>query len=82
MTEDNDQYTNTVRVSSHWPVRDLDKIYINDILMTEYSVFMPYVGEYYQITPRWTEARDAWWKMLQKVGVGVDISEAVKDFPN
>lgn len=48
-----------VQASSYWPVRDIGNIYENDMLMTEYSVFMPYMGDYYQITPGWTEARTA-----------------------
>lgn len=81
MTEDDAQYTRTVRATSHWPVCDLGDIYINDMLMTEYNIFMPYVGDYYQITPGWSQARTAWWQMLQKISVGTDIAEAVKDFP-
>lgn len=81
MTEDNTNYARAVLISSYWPVRDIDNIYVNDMLMTEYSIFMPYMGDYYQITPGWTDARAAWWQILQKVGEGTDISEAVKDFP-
>lgn len=81
MTEDDANYSRAVLLSSYWPVRDMDNIYVNDMLMTEYSILMPYMGDYYQITPGWTDARTAWWQMLQKVGEGTDISEAVKDFP-
>lgn len=81
MTDDDAQYTKTVRASSNWPVRDLDNIYVNDILMTEYSIFMPYMGDYYQVTPGWSEARTAWWKMLQEIGAGTDAEKAVKGFP-
>ena len=55
-------------MTSFWPVRDWENIYANDALMTEYSIFIPYEGDYYQVTPNWTAARTAWWNMLQKVG--------------
>ncbi|MBD5455228.1 MAG: extracellular solute-binding protein [Lachnospiraceae bacterium] len=82
ITENDTTYTRAVRISSYWPVRDIDDIYENDMLMTEYSTFMPYLGSYYQITPGWSDARTAWWQMLAKIGNGTDISEAVKEFPS
>ena len=82
ITENNAQYTRAVQTSSYWPVRDIGNIYENDMLMTEYSVFTPYMGDYYQITEGWTDARTAWWQMLAKISSGTDISEAVKDFPS
>ncbi len=82
ITENDALYTRAVRASSYWPVRDMENIYENDRLMTEYSVFSQYMGDYYQITPEWTKARAAWWQMLAKVGAGMDVSEAVKDFPS
>lgn len=82
ITENDASYTRAVRASSYWPVRDMDNLYENDRLMTEYSIFMPYMGDYYQNTPEWSQARTAWWQMLAKVGEGADIAEAVKDFPS
>lgn len=82
MTENDTSYTRAVQASSYWPVRDMDNIYENDRLMTEYSVFTPYMGDYYQITPGWDKARTAWWKMLSRIGKGVSVPEAVKDFPS
>ena len=81
MTENDFPYTKAVRATYYWPVRDMDNIYENDMLMTEYSIFMPYMGDYYQITLEWNKARTAWWQTLAKVGAGNDISETVKDFP-
>ena len=82
ITENDVPYTRAVRASSYWPVRDMDNIYENDMLMTEYSNFMPYMGDYYQITPEWDKARTAWWQLLAKIAAGNDISETVKDFPS
>ncbi|MDE5597148.1 MAG: carbohydrate ABC transporter substrate-binding protein, partial [Lachnospiraceae bacterium] len=82
MTENDVSYTRAVRTSFYWPVRDVDNIYENDMIMMEYSIFMPYVSDYYQITPEWDTARTAWWQMLTKIANGNDISEAVKNFPS
>ncbi len=82
ITENDGSYTRAVRTSSYWPARDMGNIYENDMLMTEYSIFMPYIDDYYQITPGWTQARTAWWQMLRKVGAGEDIAEAMKGFPS
>lgn len=81
MTENEAHYTRAVLATAFWPVRDLQRdIYENDLLMTEYGAFMPYVGDYYQITPGWAGARAEWWKMLQKIGDGEDIGKAVREF--
>ncbi len=80
MTENDDNYKRAVLTSSFWPVRDLCDIYENDVLMSEYSMFMQYMGDYYQITPGWASAREGWWKMLQKIGNGEDVTTAVEAF--
>ncbi len=82
MTENDTVYTRAVLTSSHWPVRDVSGIYENDIFMAKYSIFTPYMGDYYQITPNWTQARTTWWKMLKKIGDGMDAAEATKNFPS
>ena len=81
LTESDAVYTRAVQISSYWPVRDLDGIYENDRLMMEYSIFMPYMGDYHQITPGWADARAAWWKLLARVGEGEDAAQAVRGFP-
>lgn len=82
ITENDAAYTRAVLIASYWPVRDIGNIYENDKLMTEYSIFAPYMGDYYQITPGWADARTAWWQTLQKIGAGTDVAEAVKNFPS
>ncbi len=79
LTEDNNQYTQLVLASTFWPVRDVANIYENDELMTEYFTLRQYLGDYYQVTPGWADARTAWWQMLQKVGDGEDIPTALQD---
>ena len=80
MTEDDEQYAKAVHTSSLLPVRELEDIYAHDKLMTKYSHFTKFLGDYYQITPGWSEARFSWWNMLQDISEGKDISAAVKEF--
>ncbi len=80
MTGDDSQYTRAVLASTYWPVRDMADIYANDQLMIEYGMFQQYLGDYYQVTPGWAEARTAWWQMLQRVGEGEDASQALGEF--
>lgn len=80
MTGDQKNYTRAVQVSSYWPVREVPGLYANDDLMDEYGVFTQYLGDYYQVTSGWANARTAWWQMLQKIGEGADIVEAVREF--
>lgn len=82
ITENEDSYARAVLAASYWPVRDMENLYENDMLMTEYSTFTPYMGDYYQVAPGWAEARTAWWQMLAKIEAGTDISEAAKNFPS
>ena len=47
--------------------------------MSEYSKFMNYLGDYYQITPGWATARTEWWNMLQRVGTGEAVDDCRQD---
>lgn len=80
LTENDEPYAKAVQASSYWPAREMDGLYENDRLMEEYRVFLRYMGDFYQITPGWAEARASWWQMLARIGEGQDVSEAVKDF--
>lgn len=72
--------------STYFPVRDtvegkdLTGLYGDVQTMSEYSTLMQYLGDYYQVTPGWAEARTAWWNMLQQVGSGADVQTAVDEF--
>ncbi len=56
---------------------DITELYTDDSIMNQYTCLMPYFGEYYQVTPGWTTARDAWFKALQKINDGEDIAQAL-----
>ena len=73
MANDEKQVVESVKASNYWPVKDLGNIYDGDALMTEYSKFVEYMGDYYQVVGGWAEARTAWWNMLQQVGSGTDV---------
>ena len=80
MANDEKQVVESVKASSYWPVKDLGNIYEGDDLMTEYSTFVDYMGDYYQVVGGWAEARTAWWNMLQQIGSGTDVKTPVKEF--
>ena len=80
MANDETMGRESVLASSYWPVRDLGNIYEGNDLMTEYAAFIPYMGDYYQVVGGWAQARTAWWNMLQQIGSGADVSEAVAEF--
>ena len=75
-----------VKASTYFAVRDksddvdLSNIYEGNDIMSEYSKLMPFLGDYYQVVPGWAEARTAWWNMLQQVGGGANVTEAVAAF--
>lgn len=80
MTGNEAQYVKSVQTALYWPVCEMDDIYVNDDIMREYSIFTKYLGDYYQVTPGWAQARTAWWHMLQDVGKGEPVDAAVKTF--
>ena len=80
LTFDETRYTQTVLTSTLWPVRDVQNLYENDALMSEYIILREYLGDYYQVTPGWAEARTAWWTMLQHIADGADIEQAAAEF--
>lgn len=78
---DANQVEDSVKASTYWSVRkSLTDIYADDELMNKYSIFVPYMGDYYQVVGGWAEARTAWWNMLQQIGTGTEVSKAVADF--
>ena len=75
-----------VKASTYFTVRDsvngadLTNLYADNEIMNEYTKLMPYLGDYYQVTAGWAEARTAWWNMLQQIGSGAAVSDAVAEF--
>ena len=77
-----------VKAANYFAVRDtaegadLSTIWADNAIMAEYNVLMPMLGDYYQVTTGWAEARTAWWNMLQAVGAGEDIAASVELWAN
>lgn len=59
---------------------DLSEIWADNDIMNEYQVLMPQLGDYYQVTPGWAGQRTAWWTMLQQIGSGMDVTEALTQY--
>ncbi len=83
---DSEHTEDAVIAANYFAVRDsvdgtdISTIWADNDIMDEYGVLMQYMGDYYQVTPGWAEARTAWWNMLQQIGQGGDITETVAQF--
>ena len=67
MTGSDEQYFKAVQASTFAPCRDLANSAELNSLLPEYTKVAPMMGDYYQITTNWTQARTEWWNMLQRV---------------
>ena len=80
---DSEHTADAVKAANYFAVRDtaegadLSTIWADNAIMGEYNCLMQYLGDYYQVTTNWANARTAWWNMLQAVGSGEDIATAV-----
>ncbi len=83
---DSEHTADAVKTAKYFAVRntaegnDLSNIWADEPIMAEYNVLMPMLGDYYQVTTNWAQARTSWWTMLQKVGEGADVAEAVAQY--
>lgn len=82
---DSEKTADAVKAANYFAVRntaegaDLSGIWADNEIMDQYTVLMPLLGDYYQVTTGWAEARTQWWNMLQKVGAGDDIATVVAE---
>ena len=67
MTESDEQYFKAVKASTFAPCRELANSADLNPLLPEYTIVAPMMGDYYQITYNWIDARTEWWNMLQRV---------------
>jgi multiple sugar transport system substrate-binding protein len=83
---DSEHTVEAVQAATYFAVRDtaegtdLTGIWADNEIMSEYTKLMPYLGDYYQVTDGWAEARTAWWNMLQEIGAGGDIASTVATY--
>ena len=80
---DSEHTADAVRTANYFAARsaaegtDLSAIWADNEIMNEYTKLMPYLGDYYQVTKGWAQARTAWWNMLQQVGASDGSEEAI-----
>jgi len=83
---DSEHTADAVRTASYFAVRDkadgadLSTVWADNAIMNEYTKLMPFLGDYYQVTKGWAQARTSWWNMLQDIGEGADIASTVATF--
>ena len=83
---DSENTVDAVKTASYFAVRDaaegtdLSTIWADNAIMNEYNKLMPMLGDYYQVTAGWAQARTSWWNMLQDIGEGADIAATVDTF--
>ena len=75
-----------VKAASYFAARttagghDLSGIWADNEIMNEYNKLMPSLGDYYQVTTNWANARTEWWNMLQRIGAGGNVADEVATF--
>ena len=83
---DSEHTVDAVKTANYFAARsaaegtDLSGIWADNEIMNEYNKLMPYLGDYYQVTKGWAQARTEWWTMLQEVGKGADVATAVAQY--
>ena len=83
---DSEHTVEAVQASNFFPVRtaaegtDLSTVWAGNETMEQYQVLMPYLGDYYQVTKGWAQARTSWWTMLQQVGKGEDVTASIEKY--
>ena len=83
---DSEHTAEAVKTANYFAVRDtaegadLSGIWADNEIMAEYTKLMPYLGDYYQVTAGWAQARTSWWNMLQDIGEGADVAATVTTF--
>ena len=56
---------------------DLSAFTDNDMVKEYFQVMLPRMGDYYQVIPGWAGIRTEWWTMLQDIGAGTPVADAV-----
>lgn len=78
--DDKEQAKKSVYASGFFPVRaSLGDVYTGTEKAdnAEYAMFMPYLGDYYNVTSGWAQQRTEWWNMLQRIFAGGDVKTEV-----
>ncbi len=78
--DDPDQAAASVFATGFFPTRaSLGDIYAGTDKAEngDYAIFMPYLGDYYQVTGNWAVQRTEWWNLLQRIFAGGDVTTEV-----
>ncbi len=46
----------------------------------DFAIFMPFLGDYYNVTAGWAVQRTEWWNMLQRIFAGGDVAAEVATY--
>ena len=80
---DESQASDSVYATGFFPARSsLGDIYAGTEKegYSEVLMFMPYLGDYYNVTPKWSEQRTAWFEMLQAAFSSGDAASALAEY--
>ena len=81
--DDENQAAESVRLTGFFPVREsLGDVYEGTDQaenMGEFASLMPYLGDYYNVAPNWTEQRQNWFNMLQQIMVNNTPAQEAAD---
>ena len=80
---DETQASDSVYATGFFPARSsLGDIYAGTEKegYSEFMMFMPYLGDYYNVTPKWSEQRTAWFEMLQAAFSSGDAASALAEY--
>lgn len=83
MCDDKTQGPADVFMTGFFPVRaSFGDVYANTAKASNsvFLTFMPYLGDYYNVTGNWALQRTEWWNMLQKVFGGADVQETLNAY--
>ena len=78
-----DEAANNVYNTTFFPVRSsLGDVYAgtDKASFSDFLIFMPYLGDYYAVTPKWSEQRTAWFEMLQSAFSNGDAAAALAEY--
>ena len=83
--DDAEQGPKSVYATGFFPVRaSFGDIYVGTEKAAngEFAVFMPYLGDYYNVTSGWATQRTEWWNLLQRIFVGGDVAAETEVYVN
>ena len=70
-----------LEATEYLPVRaDMANVIADDALLAEYNKLSPMLGDYYQVTPNWGNARAQWYTMLQEIANGTEVATAAAKY--